>query len=99
MPPATSAGVSGRVTNDQGQPLTDVRVDALGTNGQIVSVRTNATGQYSFVVPAGQRVVTFSNCGFTTSSRIVVVSATPQTLDATLPVRSGELPPPRPFLL
>ncbi|MFD1631627.1 SusC/RagA family TonB-linked outer membrane protein [Pseudopedobacter beijingensis] len=64
-----SANVTGRVTDENGEPLVGVSV---GVKNQIAGVVTNTEGRYSIKVPSSNSILIFSYLGFATEERIVL---------------------------
>jgi hypothetical protein len=72
----TVGRITGRVTDGRGQPVGDALV---GT--ETVKVRTNASGQYTLILPAGSYNVQASVAHRKSESFYVDIDATDQTLD------------------
>lgn len=64
----STATISGKVTDAEGDPIEDVSVSILGS--PITPVYTNKNGEYEFTVPADEEIiVVFNNISFVRSQR------------------------------
>jgi iron complex outermembrane receptor protein len=88
-PPALE--ISGRVTNEQGAPLAEVRVIVLELNR---TTTTGPDGQYRFTeLASGQYHLSYSLIGYGPQEATVVLKDQNLTLDLTMKVSLVELPP------
>ncbi|WP_460571580.1 SusC/RagA family TonB-linked outer membrane protein [Flaviaesturariibacter terrae] len=60
--------ISGRVTDENGQPIPSVSVQIKGTNRGTV---TDANGNYTITVPSGTKALTFSSAEYQASDRAI----------------------------
>jgi hypothetical protein len=90
--------VTGTVTGTDGSLLSGARVETTDGNGNLVTATTGADGKYSLTAPPGQRVITFSKCGYTTTQDVTVANNTAITANAQLPVYSGPDPTSPPLI-
>lgn len=65
--------VTGKVTGDEGVPLSDVSVMVKGTN---IGTTTNAGGIYSITVPSGSNTLVFSSVGMVDKEAVIPASGT-----------------------
>ena len=89
---ASGSSVIGNVTGTDGSLLGGVRVETTDGTGHLLTATTGADGKYSLAIPAGQRVITFAKCGYTTTQDVTVATNTAVTVNAQLPVYTGPDP-------
>lgn len=66
--PGTGVVVTGKITNERGEPSQGVSVNVKGTR---TGVTTNANGQYRITVPNEKSILVFSSVGFAEQSLTV----------------------------
>jgi len=84
--PPPPVDVSGKVVNDQGQPLPDVTVLVKGTK---VGTKTDAQGRFSLTGVEQNAIVVFSFVGYTTIER--KISSTTNDISITLSLKDNSL--------
>ena len=77
--------VTGKISDSQSQPVAGATISVLGTNA---ATQTDATGNFSIVVPSGRNTLSISSVGFTTQeinvATLNMVSLSLETSTSTL---------------
>ena len=100
LTPISSSGsnVTGTVTGTDNSLLNGVRVETTDGTGHLVTATTGPDGSYLLATSAGQRVITFAKCGYTTTQDVTVANNTAVTVNAKLPVYTGPDPTSPPII-